>query len=115
MFVLRRAVLYFARIHTPSPSFLLSTHHTTAIHTKHPQVPIEVMNAMSRVPAPFLKQLAEEREIFNELPQAVKQQVAVCVCVRACGCVLVGMCVVVWAAVVSTHMSAGFVVQELNR
>jgi hypothetical protein len=38
-------------------------------------VPIEVMNSMTRVPAAYLKQLAEEREIFNELPSAVKQQV----------------------------------------
>jgi hypothetical protein len=30
---------------------------------------------MTRVPAAYLKQLAEEREIFNELPSAVKQQV----------------------------------------
>lgn len=33
------------------------------------------MNSMTRVPAAYLKQLAEEREIFNELPAAVKQQV----------------------------------------
>lgn len=39
------------------------------------QVPIEVMNSMTRVPAAYLKQLAEEREIFNKLPAAVKQQV----------------------------------------
>lgn len=39
------------------------------------QVPIEVMNSMTRVPAAYLKQLAEERDIFNELPAAVKQQV----------------------------------------
>lgn len=58
-------------------------------HQNHTQVPIEVMNAMTRVPAPYLKQLAEEREIFNELPPAVKQQVRssghgsmrVCICV----------------------------------
>jgi hypothetical protein len=31
---------------------------------------------MSHVPAPYLKQLAEDREIFSELPAAVKQQVA---------------------------------------
>jgi hypothetical protein len=30
---------------------------------------------MSHVPAPYLKQLAEDREIYNELPAAVKQQV----------------------------------------
>lgn len=41
------------------------------------QVPIEVMNSMTRVPAPYLKQLAEEREIFNELPATVKQQVRI--------------------------------------
>jgi hypothetical protein len=29
---------------------------------------------MTHVPAPYLKQLAEDREIFNELPSAVKQQ-----------------------------------------
>jgi len=29
---------------------------------------------MSHVPAPYLKQLAEDREIFNALPAAVKQQ-----------------------------------------
>jgi hypothetical protein len=40
------------------------------------QVPIEVMHSMARVPAAYLKQLAEEREIFNELPPAVKQQVS---------------------------------------
>uniref|UniRef100_A0A383VWM1 Negative elongation factor B n=1 Tax=Tetradesmus obliquus TaxID=3088 RepID=A0A383VWM1_TETOB len=39
------------------------------------QVPIEVMSCMSHVPAPYLKQLAEDREVFNELPAAVKQQV----------------------------------------
>eukprot|EP00775_Hariotina_reticulata_P013351 gene13351-13479_t len=39
------------------------------------QVPIEVMDSMSHVPAPYLKQLAEDREIFNALPAAVKQQV----------------------------------------
>lgn len=40
------------------------------------QVPIEVMDTMSHVPAPYLKQLAEDREIFNALPAAVKQQVS---------------------------------------
>jgi hypothetical protein len=30
---------------------------------------------MERVPAPFLKLLAEDREVFNSLPQRVKQQV----------------------------------------
>eukprot|EP00878_Enallax_costatus_P019924 GHUV01021038.1.p1 GENE.GHUV01021038.1~~GHUV01021038.1.p1 ORF type:complete len:417 (+),score=123.02 GHUV01021038.1:446-1696(+) len=39
------------------------------------QVPLEVMNTMTHVPAPYLKQLAEDREIFNQLPAAVKQQV----------------------------------------
>lgn len=39
------------------------------------QVPIDVMASMTRVPAAYLKQLAEERQIFNELPPAVKQQV----------------------------------------
>jgi hypothetical protein len=38
-------------------------------------VPVDVMASMTRVPAAYLKQLAEEREIFNELPPAVKQQV----------------------------------------
>jgi hypothetical protein len=33
------------------------------------------MASMTRVPAAYLKQLAEVREIFNELPPAVKQQV----------------------------------------
>jgi hypothetical protein len=45
------------------------------------QVPIEVMSCMSHVPAPYLKQLAEDREIFNELPAAVKQQVRAVVAV----------------------------------
>ncbi|KIZ03672.1 hypothetical protein MNEG_4291 [Monoraphidium neglectum] len=39
------------------------------------QIPLEVLNSMERVPAPFLKLLAEDREVFNSLPQRVKQQV----------------------------------------
>jgi hypothetical protein len=36
---------------------------------------MEVLNSMERVPAPFLKSLAEDREVFSSLPQKVKQQV----------------------------------------
>jgi hypothetical protein len=39
------------------------------------QVPLEVLNSMERVPAPFLKSLAEDRGVFSTLPQKVKQQV----------------------------------------
>ena len=38
-------------------------------------VPLEVLACMERVPAPFLKLLAEDREVFALLPQRVKQQV----------------------------------------
>lgn len=39
------------------------------------QIPIEIMNQMAEVPVYFLKQLAEDKEVFVELPPKVKQQV----------------------------------------
>jgi hypothetical protein len=66
-------VQYLTYMHLPYACFLLL------------QVPIEVMSCMSHVPAPYLKQLAEDREIFNELPPAVKQQVG-CYFVLLCYC-----------------------------
>ncbi len=39
------------------------------------EVPLAILSQLHPVPASYLKQLAEDQELFKDLPQSVKQQV----------------------------------------
>ncbi len=51
-------------------------------------IPLAVLNRLEPVPATFLKQLANDRELFGELPDSVQRQVRHRLCLSSYVCPL---------------------------